>query len=163
MMRPRVWLPLIVLAASLLARVTSASDFQEKRFNLVPFVGWTYFDKELKPPTGPYNNDLYLGGRVGIRIVSPLWLDFAGGFTETKSCDCEPNWTHLSANLLLVSSKPRAISPFVSLGGGFSKFVPQWGANPKDATFEAAAGFKVKVTNSIGLRPPIVEWRRVGL
>ncbi len=153
MMRARTWLTFAVLAASLLAQVAAASDFQGKRFNLVPFVGWTFFDREIKAPAGlELNDDVYFGGRVGVRVLSPLWLDIAGGYTGTKGCNCDATWTHLSANLMLVSSKPRAINPFISLGGGVSKFVPPWSPDQKDGTFEAAAGLKVKVTNSIGLR-----------
>jgi OOP family OmpA-OmpF porin len=153
MILARVRLPLIVLMASLLAHVASASEFQEKRFNLVPFVGWTFLDKELRAPTGlMLNNDLYLGGRLGVRVVSPLWLDLAGGYTKTCTCDRDASWTHLSANLLLVSSTPRMINPFISLGGGVSKFVPRWSEDKKNLTFEAAGGLKVKVTNTIGLR-----------
>ena len=153
-MRARLWLPLIVLTASLVAQVATASgDFQGKRFNVVPFAGWTFFDNELKSATGlMLNDDTYFGGRVGVRLVSPLWLDLAGGYTPTKSCDVDATWTHLSANLLLESSAPRAISPFISLGGGVSKFVPRWSPEDKDGTFEAAAGLKIKITNTIGLR-----------
>jgi outer membrane protein OmpA-like peptidoglycan-associated protein len=153
MMRARVWLPLIVLTASLVAQAAAASDFQEQRVNVVPFGGWTFFDKELKAPTGlMLNNDVYLGGRLGVRVVTPLWLDLAGGYTKTSTPDRDASWTHLSANLLLVSSKPRAINPFFSLGGGISKFVPGWSPNKTDGTFEAAAGVKVKISNAIGLR-----------
>jgi outer membrane protein OmpA-like peptidoglycan-associated protein len=153
MMRSRTWVSLLVLAASLFARVATASDFQEKGINLVPFGGWTFFDKELKSPTGlMLNNDAYFGGRLGVRLLSPLWLEIAGGYTPTKTCNRDATWTHLSANLLLVSSSPRAISPFLSLGGGASKFVPGWSPDEKDGTFEAAAGLKIKITNALGLR-----------
>jgi outer membrane protein OmpA-like peptidoglycan-associated protein len=153
MVRARVWLPLIVLTASLFAHVTAASEFQEARFNLVPFGGWTFFDKELKAATGlKLDDDLYLGGRLGVRVVSPLWLDLAGGYTKTNTHGADASWTHLSTNLLLVSSKPRAVNPFISVGGGVSKFVPRWSADKKNLTLEAAAGLKVKITNSIGLR-----------
>ena len=154
MMRARTWLTFTVLAASLLAQVAAAAEFQEKRFNLVPFGGWTFFDNEIKAATGlMLNNDVYLGGRLGVRVFSPLWLDLAGGYTKTKTCDdMDASWTHLSANLMLVSSQPRRINPFVSLGGGVSKFVPRWSPDQADGTFEAAAGAKVKLTNSIGLR-----------
>ena len=157
MMRVRVWLPLLVLTLSLLGRVATASDFQDKRFNLVPFGGWTLFDRELKAADGPLglDNDLYLGGRLGVRLVSPLWLDLAGGYTKTKAAyllDRDATWTHLSANLLFVSSQPRAVNPFISLGGGVSKFVPRWSPDEKDGTFEAAAGVKVKLTDAVGLR-----------
>jgi OmpA-OmpF porin, OOP family len=153
MMRARVWLPLILLMASLLAQVATASEFQEKRFNIVPFAGWTFFDKELKSSTGlMLNDDVYLGGRLGIRLSSPLWIDLAGGYTKTNTCDADASWSHLSANLLLVSSKERAINPFISLGGGVSKFVPKWSPDKTDGTFEAAVGLKVRITDNIGLR-----------
>jgi outer membrane protein OmpA-like peptidoglycan-associated protein len=168
MMRGRVWLPLIVLTASLLAQVAAATDFQNERINVTPFVGWTFFDKELKeaPPKLSLDNDLYWGGRIGVRLVSPLWLDLAGGYVPTTGydkntgCPCEASWTHLSANLMLQSSKNRAVQPFVSLGGGISKFVPRWSADDTDGTFEAAAGVKVKISNSLGVR---VEARNVML
>lgn len=153
MIRARVWLPLIVLTALLASPRTGAADFQDKRFNLVPFGGWTFFDSELKTAGGLMLDDQpYLGGRVGMRVVSPVWLEFAGGYSPNKSGNVDASWTHLSANLLLVSSKPRAINPFLSLGGGVSKFVPPWSPDKLDGTFEAAVGVKVKLTNSIGLR-----------
>jgi len=152
-MRIRMWLPLIVLAASLVSGAAAASDFQEKPINVVPFGGWTFFDRELKAVTGlNLDDDLYLGGRIGVRLLSPVWLDLAGGYTPTKAGDVDATWTHLSANLLLVSSRPMAVSPFISLGGGISKFVPRWSPDETDGTFEAAAGVKVKITNSLGLR-----------
>jgi outer membrane protein OmpA-like peptidoglycan-associated protein len=153
MKRMRIWLPLVALAALFFAHWASAADFQEKRINIVPFGGWTFFDRELRASDGlMLNNDAYFGGRIGVRLVSPLWLDIAGGYTKTKTCDFDASWTHLSANLMLMSSKPRAISPFLSLGGGGSKFVPRWSPDEKDGTFEAATGVKVRMTNSLGLR-----------
>lgn len=152
MFRLRLSLFLSVVLASLIASVTLAADFQDSRFNLTPMAGWTFFDRELKAPIGPFNNDLYLGGRLGMRVVSPVWLELAGGYTKTEACDCEPSWTHLSANLLLASSSPRAIQPFVSLGGGVSKIVPQFGPDRTNTTFEAAAGVKVKMSDALGLR-----------
>jgi outer membrane protein OmpA-like peptidoglycan-associated protein len=121
---------------------------------VVPFGGWTFFDRELKEGPGlNLDDNLYLGGRVGVRLLSPLWLDLAGGYTPTTtSGDVDATWTHLSASLLLVSSRPMAVSPFISLGGGISKFVPRWSSDETDGTFEAAAGVKVKLTNALGLR-----------
>lgn len=153
MMRNPTWLPSIVLAAALVSSSAAASDFQEKPFHVVPFGGWTFFDRELKEETGlNLEDDLYLGGRIGVRLLSPLWLDLAGGYTPTRAGDVDATWTHLSANLLLAPSTPMAISPFISLGGGISKFVPRWSSDETDGTFEAAAGVIVKITNSLGLR-----------
>ena len=169
MMRARVSLPLFALVTLLFAGAAGAADFQNRGVNIVPFGGWTFFDNELQAPTGlMLDDDYYFGGRIGLRLISPLWLDLAGGYTPTTSCDCEATWTHLSANLMLVSSKPRAINPFLSLGGGISKFVPRWSPDETDGTFEAAAGVKVKLTDALGLRlearnvllVPKEEWKR---
>lgn len=152
-MRIHASLPLIVLVASLVSGAAAASDFQEKPINIVPFGGWTFFDRELKATTGLNLDDgLYVGGRISVRLLPPLWLDLVGGYTPTQAGDVDATWTHLSANLLLASSRPMAISPFISLGGGISKFVPRWSSDETDGTFEAAAGVKVKITNSLGLR-----------
>lgn len=165
----RVSLPLLALMALLFADIAGAADFQSRGFNIVPLGGWTSFDNELKSPTGlMLDNDYYFGGRVGLRLMSPVWLELAGGYTPTTSCDREASWTHLSANLMLVSSKPRAINPFLSLGGGISKFVPRWSPDETDGTFEAAAGVKVKLSDALGLRlearnvllVPKEEWKR---
>lgn len=151
-MRTYVTLLLLAFGLSSFAGIASAQDFQERRINLTPFVGWTLFDKELKSPPGPtFEHGPYFGGRASVRVMTPLWLDLAGGYTATTGSE-DGSWTQLSANLMLVSSEPRAIAPFVSLGGGVSKFVPRRSADQQDGTFDAAVGAKVKLTDALGLR-----------
>ncbi|OGF22919.1 MAG: hypothetical protein A2V63_09570 [Candidatus Eisenbacteria bacterium RBG_19FT_COMBO_70_11] len=90
-----------------------------------------------------------------MRLISPLWLDLAGGVTPTKSCatcNQDGTWSHVSANLMLISSAPHAINPYVSLGGGVSQFDPKVSPDKHDGLFEAAAGVRVKFTDAIGLR-----------
>jgi len=154
----RRWLTLTVLAGTLLAQAAGASEFQDRPFNIVPFGGWTFFDRELKAATGPGLKDkVYYGGRAGVRLISPLWLDLAGGVTRTTSSatpDENVTWGHASANLMLISSAPRALNPFISVGGGISQFNPEgtFSADKHDGLLEAAAGVRVKFTDAIGLR-----------
>jgi outer membrane protein OmpA-like peptidoglycan-associated protein len=153
MMRLPKWLVLTALAASLLTRDARAAEVAEKRFALTPFVGWTFFDKELTSETGPMlNDDAYFGGRATARLVSMVWLDLAGGVTYCEACGLDANWTHFSANLMLAPVNVRRFSPFVSLGGGVSKFSPRVSTDDLDGTFEAAGGVKVRLTDAIGLR-----------
>jgi OOP family OmpA-OmpF porin len=157
MMRAFRWLT-FMLAGLLLPVSSGASGFEEKGFNVTPFVGWTIFDKELKSPFLPMLEDnLYIGGRVSARIFDPLWLDIAGGWTTTTDDNDEDVlWSHLTGNLMLMSSTPRLISPFISLGGGISQFdpLPQgfWSDSKRDGVFEAAAGVRVRLSEVLGLR-----------
>jgi len=152
----RKWLTLTALATTLLARAAGASEFQDRPFNLVPFGGWTFFDNELKTaPLPGIVNGPYFGGRATVRLISPLWLDLAGGVTPTTSCTvCKQDltWSHVSANLMLMSSAPRAINPFVSVGGGVSTYEPKINTDKHDGLLEAAAGVRVRITDAIGLR-----------
>ncbi|MEO5618474.1 MAG: hypothetical protein ABIS67_11925, partial [Candidatus Eisenbacteria bacterium] len=89
-MRAARWFTFMALACLLLPAAPGASGFEEKRFNITPFVGYTIFDRELKEETGAWlSNDMYLGGRVSARLISPLWLDIAGGVTRTTGCNDE--------------------------------------------------------------------------
>lgn len=152
-MRARVWLPLSVLAVSLIAAVAMASEPDETRVQLIPFAGWTMFDRELREDNPlRLEDDLHLGGRLSLRMMSPLWLELAGGYTGMKSLQNDASWTHVSANLMLMPGSNSALRPFLSLGGGISKFVPQVSPDQTDGTFEAAAGIHVRVTEALGLR-----------
>ena len=157
-MRSPRWLTFMALACLLLPSASRASGFEEKRFNITPMVGWTIFDRELREETGAWlSNDMYFGGRVSARLMSPLWLDIAGGVTKTTGCnDSDILWTHFTGNLMLVSSAPRMINPFISLGGGISQFDPLprdfWSDSKRDGVVEAAGGVKVRLSDAIGLR-----------
>ncbi len=144
----RGFLGLVILAVIMLrAPMAAASD---EVFQLTPFVGWTRFDRELTDSVGVQRADgVYLGGRISARLASPLWLEFAGGITKTEA---DLKWSHLSANLLLMSASPRAIDPFISLGGGVSEFKPRVSQDEHDGVAEAAAGVFVRFTDGLRLR-----------
>jgi hypothetical protein len=125
----------------------------EKRLHVTPFGGWTFFDRELRDSTGLALEDhAHLGGRIGLRLVSLLWLELAGGYTPKTSNEFADAWKHASANLMFASSNRHAVQPFLSLGGGISTFARRWSPDETEGTVEAAAGVKVKFTDAIGLR-----------
>jgi len=151
--RARAWLTFAVLAGSLLAGATTAEDLEAKRFNLTPFVGWTFFDNERRFASGQkLDNDLYFGGRLGARLAGPLWFDVAGGTTRTTdSLGSKERWAHVSGNLMLTSSS-HTINPFISVGGGASRFKDALGAKENAGNVEAAGGFRVRLSDAIGIR-----------
>ena len=151
------WFIFTILAATLLAHPRAASA---DSFYITPFVGWTRFDREFKDSAGVedvYRKDgVYLGGRLSARLASPLWLDVAGGITKTKN---DLKWSHLSANLMLVSSAPSVVNPFISVGGGVSEFKPlQVTRDKHDGVAEVAGGVFVRLTDLLRLR---IEARNV--
>jgi outer membrane protein OmpA-like peptidoglycan-associated protein len=147
------WFVFAILAATLLIQPRPASADSGKAFSITPFVGWTRFDREFKDSAGVkdvYRKDaLYYGGRVGVRLASPLWLEVAGGITLN---DNDLKWSHLSGNLLLVSSTTRVVNPFLSVGGGVSEFKPQVSESKHDGVVEAAGGVFVRLTDFLSLR-----------
>jgi len=153
-MRVPYWFTFGVLAAMLLARTVAAAVGDEvKRVELTPFIGYTIFDREYKATPGPgLENATYFGGRLSTRLRSALWLDLAGGITKADSPTEKVTWGHLSGNLMLASSTQHAVSPFLSLGGGFSQFRPQLTSDKSDGLLEAAAGLKVRLSDAVGIR-----------
>ncbi|MBU2502570.1 OmpA family protein [bacterium] len=154
MMNPRTGLILTALAAALLVQAAGATDFEEKRFYVTPFVGWTFFDNERLFQSGRnLNDDVYFGGRAGVRLTDLLWFDLAGGYTGTKDCaDCTESWTHFSGNLMLSPATSKTVNPFFSLGGGWSTSKHTVGPSDDAATFEAALGMRVRLNETFGLR-----------
>jgi outer membrane protein OmpA-like peptidoglycan-associated protein len=147
------WFVFAILAATLLIQPRPASAESGNAFSITPFVGWTRFDREFKDSADVkdvYRKDaLYYGGRIGVRLASPLWLEVAGGITLN---DNDLKWSHLSGNLLLVSPTPRAVNPFLSVGGGVSEFKPQVSESKHDGVVEAAGGVFVRLTDFLSLR-----------
>lgn len=153
MMRARRWLIFTALAASLLARAAGAADFEEKRFYLTPFVGWTIWDKERQFLTGEdLPNDLYYGGRAGVRLSHSWWIDLAGGYTDSETCCDWVEWTHFSGNLMWSPATLRTFNPFLSVGAGLSRYAHTFGEAEKLGTLEAAGGFRVRLSEAFGLR-----------
>lgn len=153
-MRARSWLPLFALATSMWMGPTPAQSLEEKRFYLTPFIGWTTFDRERRFSSGQeFTDDVYFGGRLGARLGGPVWLDLAGGYTGTKDClDCTESWAHVSGNLMLSSAEQHTINPFLSIGGGAARTTHAIGPVENAGNLEAAAGFKLRLSESIGIR-----------
>jgi len=156
-MRARGWIVLLALAATFLAQTESAAKtgFEDKRFQLTPFGGWTLFDNHLVHASGQELKDAaYIGGRVGLRLGGIVWLEAAGGTSSTKPDvgGDDVRWYHASGNLLFSPSTAHALSPFVSLGGGAWNITHQVGSDEKLASFEVAAGARLRLTDAVGLR-----------
>lgn len=142
-----------VLLALLVVRAASGADFEEKRFYVTPFGGWTFFDNARHFASGEQLlDDAYFGGRAGVRLNKLLWLDLAGGYTGTKACADQVTWTHFSGNLMLSPASARTVNPFISVGGGRSSFKHTGSASETSGTLEAAGGLRVRLTDVLGLR-----------
>ncbi len=140
----------LLVVAMLVVHPGTGVAAPERTFHITPMVGWTTFDSEFKDSTSVCLKDgLYWGGRVSARLAPPLWFEIAGGVTPAGH---SIRWSHLSANLMLLSSAPSAISPFLSLGGGVSEFKPPVSADEHDGVAEAAAGVFVRVSDGVRLR-----------
>src|SRR5258706_8619795 len=156
-MRKRGGFVHVALAALLVAQTAWAAKtgFEEKRFQITPFGGWTQFSEKLEFSSGEeFDDAAYIGGRVALRLGSWVWLEGAGGATSTKPKlgGDDVNWYHFSGNLLFSPASNHALAPFVSLGGG------AWYANhtkigdDKLGDFEVAAGANLRLSNAVGLR-----------
>ena len=154
MMRPRTWFTFTVLAASLLVRAAGAADFDEKRFYVTPFVGWTFFDNERLFASGQQlSDDVYIGGRAGVRLTDLVWFDLAGGYTGTKDCaSCTESWTHGSGNLMLSPATSHTVNPFISVGFGASRFKNALNVITNAGNLEAAGGVRVRLNDALGIR-----------
>ncbi len=150
----RIGFILTALAATLVVSAAGATAGEGARFTLAPVVGRTLFDREYKTASGAGLADgYYFGGRAAARLLSPVWLEFAGGVTEAKSHETtDLTWSHLSANLLFMSPEPHAINPFVSVGLGASQYSPRISTDRRDLDLEAAGGLVVRLTDAIGVR-----------
>jgi OOP family OmpA-OmpF porin len=143
----------VVLAACLGARAAAADDFEEKRFHVIPFAGFTFFDDDRRfltdedLPTGGY-----FGGRANARLSCLFLLEVAGGATPVETCCDWMDWGHVSANLVWSPATARRFSPFVSLGGGWSRTKHSVGDAQELGTYEGAVGFNAKLSNTLGLR-----------
>ncbi len=154
MMHPRKWFTWAGLAALFLIRTAGAADFEEKRFYVTPMVGVTFFDNERKFTNGrDLRNDMYFGGRAGVRMTDLLWFELAGGYTGTEDCsECTENWIHGSGNILLSPATLHTINPFLSVGGGASRYTDANNVETNSGLFETAAGIRVRLNDFMGLR-----------
>ena len=149
----RVWWMAFALAALFLMRTANASADDEKRFELGPFGGWTRYDRELREPNPPMLKDaVNYGARARMRMFGSVWLDLAGGVSNSETLGVANKWQDFSANLMLAPMSSHAISPFVSAGMGFSQFRPQHTPDKTDGTFEVAGGLRIRLAPMLALR-----------
>lgn len=152
-MRARRWLILAALATSLLVRAATAGDFEEKRFHLVPFAGGTLFDGDRLFLTGQDVPDgTYFGGRANARLSCLFLLEIAGGGTPVETCCDWMDWGHVSGNLVWSPATSDRVSPFLSVGGGWSRSKHSLGEAQELGTYEFAGGLNVKLSDMLGLR-----------
>lgn len=154
MMRARTSFTLSVLSAWLFVGAASAADVEQRRFYVAPFVGWTLFDNDRAPTNQqPLSDDVYFGGRAGVRMTNHLWFDLAGGYTGIKDCaGCAESWTHYSGNLMLRRASKHPIAPFASIGGGWSNANHPTAPTQQSGTVEVAGGAIVRLNETFGLR-----------
>lgn len=147
------WLMFTALGAALLARPAGAGEFEEKRFHIVPFLGRTFFDEDRRFLNGQELEDfVYYGGRVNARLNCSFLVEVAGGGTPSEACCDWSDWGHVSANLVWSPATDDRVSPFVSLGGGWSRWKRSLGDAQDLGTYEGAAGLNVKLSDMLGLR-----------
>ena len=152
-MRPTRWWIHAVFAACLLAHTAAAGEFEEKQFHLVPFAGGTFFDGNRHYLTGEELPDAgYFGGRANLRLSCLFLVEVAGGFSEATTCCDWNDWGHVSANLAWSPANGNRVTPFVSLGGGWSRTKQSAGDALDLGTIEGAAGLNVKFSNTLGAR-----------
>src|SRR5690348_11614927 len=118
---PRWWIH-AVFAVCLLAPAASAGTFEERKFHLVPFAGFTFFDDDRTFLTG---DDLptggYFGGHANVRLSCLFLVEVAGGYSEVTTCCDWNDWGHVSGNLMWSPANGNRVTPFASLGGGWSR------------------------------------------
>jgi len=149
-MRARGWIPLIALLAVVLAAPAAHAG----KLTLTPFGGWTMFDKELLTPGGSeYKDSPYWGGRLGFG-GGPWGFEVAGGYTKAnaETAPGDVTFYHLSGNIVFNASPDKAISPFFSLGGGWSRFDRDAGDKENPGAAEGAAGLNFKLNETLALR-----------
>jgi outer membrane protein OmpA-like peptidoglycan-associated protein len=141
------------LGAALLVRPAGAGEFEEMRFHVVPFLGRTFFDDDRRFLTGEELEDfVYYGGRVNARVSCAFLVEVAGGGTPSKTCCDWSDWGHVSGNLVWNPATDDRVSPFVSLGGGWSRWKRSLGDAQDLGTYEGALGLNVKLSDMLGLR-----------
>src|SRR5689334_385351 len=152
-MRTSRWWSPVVFAACLVAGRAHAQDFEERRFHVVPFSGFTFFDDDRRFLTGgELPTGGYFGGRASARLSCLFLVELAGGGTPVETCCDWLDWGHVSANLVYSPATGNRVTPFVSLGGGWSRQKHSSGDALELGTYEGAAGLNVKLSNLLAIR-----------
>ena len=156
-MRARGWIVLLALALAVPsaagAQSTPKTGFEESRFQITPFAGWTLFSNKLTYANGTELKDGgYFGGRLTYRLGSLVWLDAAGGYSSTSAGGDDVSFTHYSGNLMFSPALERTVVPFLSLGGGSWNLTHSQGSDDHAGALEFAGGARVRLNQRLGLR-----------
>jgi OOP family OmpA-OmpF porin len=141
-------------------------------FYLTPMGGVTLFDDDVDEVDDedrlglfrhageghPIKDSFYVGGRLGHQFHR-LWGIEAGiGFSSSEQ-DVEAgeeaadiDFSHLSANLLFTPWNGGWGGPFLSVGGGGSRFQADGEDSRTDGAFEGGAGLRFWLSDGFGLR-----------
>ena len=156
-MRARGWIVLLALALAVPsaagAQSTPKTGFEESRFQITPFAGWTLFSNKLTYANGTELKDGgYFGGRLTYRLGSLVWLDAAGGYSSTSAGGDDVSFTHYSGNLMFSPALERTVVPFLSLGGGSWNLTHSQGSDDHAGALEFSGGARVRLNQRLGLR-----------
>jgi outer membrane protein OmpA-like peptidoglycan-associated protein len=163
----------------LLAAPVASAEPLGRYFTITPFGGFTIFDGSFRYPNlYPITDNVYAGGRLGWQYDRWLGLEAAGGFTPTHEDKTgglanpanggtpagldtlggrDVDYWHFSGNLMFTPWPSRYASPFLFLGGGYSRFQVKSGTtlgiSPlKQGNLEYGGGVNVWLTDQVGLR-----------
>ena len=147
------WWAHAVVAACVLAPAVSAAPYEDRQYQVVPYAGYAFMDENRRFLTGEdVPDDAYFGGRASARLSCAFLFELAGGFTSVSNSRDWNDWGHVSANFAWSPGYGNQVTPFLSVGGGWSRTSHSSGDPVDLGTLEGAAGFHVKITNEVGVR-----------
>ena len=151
----RLRLTLVVAIAAIVAEVAHAEPVGS-HLEFTPLAGWALMDGQQRSNGVPVANDLYFGGRLGYQLRPWVAVEAAAGITPTQedvSNGGEVTFSHASGNVVFTPWAGRWGGPFLSAGGGTSRFSPSRGGSAvSQGAFEAAGGLRFWMTDALGLR-----------
>jgi OOP family OmpA-OmpF porin len=159
-MRLRLHLALLGLAVMAMAGPAQA-DPTGCYFTVTPFGGSRSFDGDRRfagtgTAVGSIQDNLYVGGRLGVQWKPWLGIEAAGGMSPTKvdavgGSDLDV-W-HASGNLMLTPYGGRWGGPFLFAGMGYDKLKVSTAPTEEHyLTLEGGGGVRFWLTDMIGLR-----------
>src|ERR1044072_3269026 len=121
---------------------------------IVPFTGYTMFDRNMPIPHPRLDSKFDVGARAGWRLFSTLAIEGAADFGTTNENTvrgAKVRYLHASGNLAYVPFETDYGTPFVSLGLAFGQIKPHRGKIDQ-GNVEGAAGFDFRLNDRLGAR-----------
>ncbi len=146
-------LALVALAVLPLGSPASAEP-TGSYFYVAPVGGYTTFDGNLRLPNSGLQDNLYVGGRLGLQWKPWLGLALAGGYTPTQIDEPngqDVNLLHGSLDLVLSPFQGKVGGPFVFVGGGASRY-SFTGSSDEQGNAVAGGGIHFWLSDALGLR-----------